>query len=134
MSQENVEKIKRAIASLNVGDDDGVLADFHPNVEWRDLMHAPDVPERVRGVAAVRTIMDQWNEAFDEFTAEIDEYIDAGDRVVCVTHWRAKGKGSGVAIDLHAADVYEFKDGQVVRVTQGYPDKAAALEAAGLSE
>jgi ketosteroid isomerase-like protein len=134
MSQENVEKVKRAIAALNAGDSDRVLADFHPDVEWRDLMHAPDVPERVRGVAAVRTIMEQWTETFDEFTAEIGEYIDAGDRVVCVTHWHAKGKGSGVAIDLNAADVYKFRDGRIVGVTQGYPDKAGALEAAGLSE
>jgi ketosteroid isomerase-like protein len=131
MSRENVEKIRRANAALNAGDDEGVLADFHPDVEWRDLMHAPDVPERVRGVAAVRAILDQWHEAFDEFTAEIDEYLDVGESVVCVTHWRAKGKESGVAIDLRAADVYEFVDGEVVRVTQGYPDRAAALEATG---
>jgi ketosteroid isomerase-like protein len=134
MSKENVDKVKRAIAALNARDSDRVLADFHPDVEWRDLMHAPDVPERVRGVAAVRSIMDQWDETFDEFTAEIGEYIDAGDRVVCVTQWHAKGKGSGVVIHLNAADVYEFRDGRIAAVTQGYPDKAAALEAARLSE
>ncbi|MBA2712242.1 MAG: nuclear transport factor 2 family protein [Rubrobacteraceae bacterium] len=129
-----MEKIRRGNTSLNAGEPDGVLADFHPDVEWRDLMHAPDVPERVRGVAAVSSIIDQWTVTFDEFTAEVEEYIDVGDCVVCVTHWRAKGKGSGLAVDLHAADVYEFKDGQVIRVTQGYPNKAAAVEAAGLSE
>lgn len=96
-------------------------------------MHAPDVPERVSGVAAVLAIMDQWSATFDEFTSEVGEYIDVGDCVVCVTHWRAKGKGSGLAIDLHAADIYEFSEGQVIRVTQGFPDKETALEAAGLS-
>jgi ketosteroid isomerase-like protein len=134
MSHANVEIIKRGTASLNARDHDGALADFHPDVEWRDLMHAPDVPERVQGVAAVRAIMEQWDEAFDEFTANVEEYIDVGDRVVCVTHWHAKGKGSGVAVDLRAADVYEFEDGKIVRVTQGYADKDAALEALGSRE
>jgi hypothetical protein len=40
-------------------------------------MHAPDSPERVRAVAALRAIWDQWEAAFDEFSAEIEEYIDA---------------------------------------------------------
>jgi ketosteroid isomerase-like protein len=128
MSQGNVDKITRAIAAFNAGDGEGMLADFHPDVEWRDLQHAPDVQERVRGIDSVRRILEQWNDAFDEFTAEIDEYIDAGDCVVTSTHWHAIGKGSGMVLDLRAADVYRFKDGQVVGVTQGYPDKETALE------
>ena len=47
-------------------------------------------------------------------------------------HWLAKGKDSGVAIDLKTVDVYEFADRKVVRVTLSYPDKAAALKAMGL--
>lgn len=122
----------RVNAAFNDGDLERVLADFHPDAEWRDLMHAPDVPECVRGIAAIHGIWTQWQEAFDEFTAEIEECVDAGERVVGVTHWRATGKGSGLASDLRAAEVYEFEDGRIVRVTLGYADKAAALEAVGL--
>jgi ketosteroid isomerase-like protein len=117
MSQENVEVCKRGNALFNTGDRDGALSDFHPDVEWRDLDHAPDALESVRGVAAVRAIWDQWNEAFDEFTAETAEYIDVGDCVVCVTHWRATGKASAVAVDLHRAEVYEFENGRIVRAS-----------------
>jgi ketosteroid isomerase-like protein len=35
--------------------------------------------------------------------------------------------------ELHRAEVYEFEDGKIVRVTV-YPDKEAALDAVGLSE
>jgi ketosteroid isomerase-like protein len=134
MSRENVETLRRIITSFNGGDHDGALADFHPDVEWRDLMHAPDVPERVSGVRAIRAIWDQWEEAFDEFSLEVEEYVEVGDCVVTVDHWRAQGKGSGLALDLRTADVYEFKDRHIIRVTQGYPDKAAALAAVGLAE
>jgi ketosteroid isomerase-like protein len=128
ISHEYVEIVRRAVEAFNRRDHDGALADFHWDVEWRDLMHAPDAPEYVRGVAGVRAIAEQWDETFDMFTAEVEEYVDAGDCVVSVTHWSGKGKGSGVTIDLHSAEVYEFTDSKIVRVTQGYADKAAALE------
>jgi len=134
MSDENVELIKRGNAAFNSGDRDGALAGFHPDVEWRDLDHAPDAPEGVHGVAAVRAILDQWDEAFEEFTAETEEYIAVGNCVVCVTHWCATGKGSGLAVDLRGAEVFEFADGKIIRATLGYPDKEAALRAAGLAE
>ena len=78
--------------------------------------------------------MSEWRESFDEFRAEISEYIDAGDHVVCVTRWTGTGKASDAAVDVSQVDVYELRDGQIVRATLAYPDKATALEALGLSE
>jgi len=46
MSQENVEVVRRSNTAFNSGDRDGALADYHPDVEWSDLQHAPDTPER----------------------------------------------------------------------------------------
>jgi ketosteroid isomerase-like protein len=77
--------------------------------------------------------LDQWDEAFDDFAAEIEEYIEAGESVVTLTHWRAMGKGSALVTDLHTADVVEFADGKIVRMTIGYVDRAEALKAAGRS-
>lgn len=134
MSQENVEAMKRANAAFNSGDREGALAIFHRDIEWRDLDHAPDTPESVLGIAAVRAIWSQWDEAFDEFTAVVEEYVDAGDSVVCATHWVAKGQGSGAAVDLHGAEVYAFENGKIIRATLGYPDMETALEAVGLRE
>jgi ketosteroid isomerase-like protein len=129
-----VETMKRINASFNRGDRDGALGHYHPDIEWRDLQHAPDAPESVRGIPALRAIWNQWDEAFGEFTADIEEYIDAGDSVVIVTNWRAKGQGSGLALDLRTVDVFEFEEKTVIRATVGYPDKNAALKAVGLAE
>jgi ketosteroid isomerase-like protein len=133
MSSENVETLRRANDAFKRGEKDRALANYHPDVEWRDLQHAPDTPERVLGVDALQTIWEQWEQAFDEFSAEISEFIDAGDFVVAVTHWLATGKESGLALDLRTADVFEFADGKIIGVTVGYPDKQAAIEAVGLA-
>jgi ketosteroid isomerase-like protein len=133
MSSENVETLRRANDAFKRGDKDGALANYHPDVEWRDLQHAPDTPERVLGVDALQTIWQQWEQAFDEFSAEISEFIDAGDFVVAVTHWLATGRESGLVLDLRTADVFEFADGKIIGVTVGYPDKQAAIEAVGLA-
>jgi hypothetical protein len=53
-------------------------------------------------------------------TSDVDEYIDADTRVVTVE------KGPSTAA------VYEFEDGTIVRSTEGYPSKTAALKAVGL--
>ena len=132
MSRENVETLRRSNASFNRRDRAGVYAEFHPHVEWRDLQHPPDSPERLHGIPPLLAVWDQWEDAFDEFTAEIEEYIDAGDYVLALTHWRATGKDSGLAIDLRTVDVYEFADGKIVRATVGYADKDAALANLGL--
>jgi hypothetical protein len=68
-------------------------------------------------------------EAYDEFGTEILEAIDAGPWVICDTRWYGRGKGSGVVIDVRAADAYEIRDGMIVRSNGGYQDAAAALAA-----
>jgi ketosteroid isomerase-like protein len=134
MSQDNVETLRRSNAAFNRRDHEAGLADYHEDIEWRDLKPAPDSPERLTGIAAVSEYWNLWLDAFGEITAEIEEYTDAGDHVVAVTHWQARGEGSGIVTDLHTADVYEFADGKIVAATIGYPDKAAALKAVGLAE
>jgi hypothetical protein len=75
MSQENVEIVRRAIASFNAGDMVAVAELFHPAAEWRDLSHAPDTPEVLVGVDAIIAAGGQWSQVFDEFSAEVYEYM-----------------------------------------------------------
>ncbi len=131
MSHENIERVKGAIALYNSGDREQVWDYWAEDVEWRDLDHAPDVPELTVGIDGLRALAAQWDAAFDNFRAEVVECVDAGNSVVCVTIWRGEGKGSGLTTELHRADVYELEDGLIVRVTV-HPDRAAAFAAAGL--
>ena len=131
MSQENVETIRHLNALVNAGEGVAAAGHFHPDEEWRDLAHAPDTPEVLLGIEAIIAAGEQWTQVFDEFKAEVYEYIDADPWVVCDTRWYRKGRGSAVGVDLRQADAYELKDGKVVGAVLAYPDTATALEALG---
>ena len=78
-------------------------------------------------------VMAEWAGTFDEFTAEVREYVDADPWVVCDTRWYGTGRGSGMTVDVRVADTYELRDGKIVRGIVSYSDLSAALEAVGLS-
>jgi ketosteroid isomerase-like protein len=134
MSQENVDLLLQAAALANAGDLDGVAELYHPDAELRDLQHPPDTPEVLRGRAAIMAAWAQWLASFDDFTVEINEYVDAHPWVVSDVSWRATGKGSELSIDWRVAEAFEVKEGKIVRVLAGYPDVAAALEAVEMEE
>jgi ketosteroid isomerase-like protein len=134
MSQENVEIVRRGNAAFNDGDLDAFLEVVAPDAELRDLANAPDQSGVVTGRAAIREVWTLWTEALDEFRADVDEYMDRGEVVICAVHWLGQGKGSGMSVDTHQFDVYELREGQVVRAILGFRSKADALEAAGLRE
>jgi hypothetical protein len=53
--------------------------------------------------------------------------------VICDTRWYGTGRESNVPIDVRQADVCEFRDAKIIRVTLGYATTAEALEAVGLA-
>ena len=77
MSRENVEVVQRGNAAFNRGDYDAFAETMHPDIEFRDLAHAADASETILGAQAVLSLLSEWRESFDEFRAEISEYIEA---------------------------------------------------------
>jgi ketosteroid isomerase-like protein len=133
MSQENVEIVRRWIASLNAADTGALPTLMHKDIEWRDQMHAPDVPEVLHGVAALEGLAAQWNAAYDSLTAEVLDYIDADPWVICVSRWEAKTR-DGLAVEVRSVDAYEVETGRIKRSWGGYADLNAARDALGLKE
>jgi len=130
VSEENVEVVRRANAALNRGDIEGALSDYLEGAEIRDLRSAPDQPLIASGKEAIRAIWVEWNSAFQELRAEVEEWIDAGDCVIGHVHWRGTGRESGLAIDTRQYDLFEVRDGRIVRGVLGYASRAEALDAA----
>lgn len=68
---------------------------------------------------------------WDDYHLDAEELIDAGSSVVVVVRERGRGKGSGAPFDKRWAQVWTFGRGRIIR-WEMFPDRAAALEAAGL--
>ena len=134
MSEENIETAKSANAALNRGDFEGVAEFFAADAVLQDLQNAPDQPVTVEGVQAIRQSLNLWAAAFDELRVDIEEYIDGPNAVICAAHWQGQGKASVISIDVHQFDLYEFREGMVVRAVLGFRSKNDALEGAGFGD
>jgi ketosteroid isomerase-like protein len=137
MSQENLERIRRGYDAFNRGDLASAAKDFDPNIEWKIPFDLPDGPpdETYRGPEAVIRFWQNWRAAFADFRIEIEEIIDAGDKVIVFGGVRGRGAESGVDVDTPSfPQLWTFRDdGRPLRVEM-FQNRAEALEAAGLSE
>src|SRR4051794_27064307 len=104
MSRENVEVVKRANEAFNMHDLDSWQGFLHPEFAFVD--HGGAVGEEAgSGIEAIRGLVEGWLETFPDFRADIEEFIDIGERVVCVVHWQGTGAASGFDYSVHAADI-----------------------------
>jgi ketosteroid isomerase-like protein len=130
MSQENVE-IVRAMYEQFARGDFSAWDDLPDDVEF---VTSPEVPDAgtYRGVAAIRW-MKAWVESFEGHTIEAREIIDAGDKVFVAILQRGRPRGSQTVVEGSWWVVHTLSEGIVARA-QVFPERAQALEAAGLSE
>jgi ketosteroid isomerase-like protein len=133
MSQENVEIVRR-IYEQHLLDDhpERVLPLVSPDVEFVNPPEAVEPGVR-RGVSELADTLRRVVESFDSTQHELLDLSDAGDSVVAWINFRTRSGGSETEVVQQEAHTWTFRDGRVVRFEWGR-DRAAALEAAGLSE
>ena len=132
MSREHVESARKGYEAFARGDLDGVLDMMDPDIEAHNPVEVPEAAVH-HGREAVRRDWEQTIDLFDDFSIEVEEFIDAGDELVVFLRYRARARGSDAEIDTPMAHVLTFREGKAVRLRQ-YLDRAQALKAAGLSD
>ena len=131
MSRENVETVRRQHEHFSRTGE--VMAEIYdPGVEWMAAREDPDAAVH-QGLEAVRGYFAQWAGMFESIDLRADELIDAGDKVFAWIRVSGQGAASGATVELEQAQIWTFREGQVVRVEE-YFDRVEALEAVGLSE
>jgi ketosteroid isomerase-like protein len=136
MSQENVELFRRVTEAFNRGDLEGAIAIADPPPEFEFVPSGvliPDLASVQRGPEGFRRIAEVFWGEFDDPYIEIHELIDAGDQLFASVTFRGRGKRSGAETSWDVWAVWTVRDGSLVRF-QGFTDRDAALEAAGLGE
>jgi len=132
MSQENLEvvrRIHRFWASAGLG---AATALLDPEIEWVNPHDAVEPGVR-RGLVEVLDAAESVSLSFDNVELEVEDLIDAGDRVVVIVTMHARGRVSGAKVNRRQGYVWTVANGRAVRFSW-FNDPTAALEAAGLSE
>jgi ketosteroid isomerase-like protein len=141
MSEENVGIVRQAFAEFGkyAGtalqaflEEEARAGRIAPDAELDFSAMYPDAPI-IRGVDAWFGYLASmpWGRSV---RLEPERFFDVDDeRVLVFVHVTAEGEGSGVPVEMRNAYELTIRDGVLVR-WKVYPDRAKALEAAGLSE
>jgi ketosteroid isomerase-like protein len=121
--------VRKALAAFD-DDAEGFRETLHPDVEWYPIEtdRRPDI-----GIEAAVRNRQEWLDTWGEHRLEIEEVIEAGDSVVALIHLTGRGSFSGAAADVRFYAQFKVRDGKIVYIYD-HEERAAALEAAGLSE
>ena len=105
---------------------------FDPDVEW---VNPPDAvePGIRRGIDAFGSAAQAVTDTFDGVSLEVDEILDAGERVILLATLHGRGRGSGAEVAIKLSHVWTVREGKAVRF-EWFNSTGEALEAAGLSE
>src|ERR1700736_5878522 len=96
MSQGNVEIVRRWLWAFE-NSDDTFRELTHPEIEWAPFEDNHTVSYGLAGALRIRA---GWLDAWAEHQMDIEEMIDGGDDIVALVHLSARGKGSGVEVDV----------------------------------
>jgi uncharacterized protein len=124
-----VDLVKRSYVAFARDDLDGVLADMSPDVVWHQAQGLPHGGIYHGRDEVRRNIFDPLDEEWwAEFTADPDEFLDAGGEVVVIGRYRGVAKGTGKKLDVPFVHVWTVEDDQCVRFRQ-FLDTAGWVEA-----
>ena len=143
MSQENVEKVRAYLATWDgemlrpesrpfqrITSMEVTVALYAPDYVYEDAILPDHVGESYRGLDASVRAAETWIEPYEWLVVDLDQIIDADERVVSLHRARAKTRHTGIEFEHPLAYVFTFQDGKVVH-ERAFIDHAEALKAVG---
>jgi len=138
MSGENVEIVRAGIEAFNSYFKEGtdptprLREFFDPQIEIDFSRRLIDA-ETYRGYEGAVRFAEQLREPWDDLRIEPREYLDGGERLAVFSRMVGRASQSGIRVDTQVGHVCTLRDGKIIRLDYFGDDRAACLEAAGLS-
>jgi ketosteroid isomerase-like protein len=130
----NLDRVLRGYEAFNRRDIDAALEGLSPDIVWVGPTMLPEGEREFRGHAGVLDFWNMWHSTFEEFRAEIEETIDAGDQVMVMVRIHARHRDSGAeVVNPSFPHVWTIRDGEVVRMEM-FQNRAAGLAAIGQAQ
>jgi len=131
---ENVDTVRLAYEAYGRRDVAGLQALCDDDAVVYTLIEGRAEAEPFRGRDGIRAWIENENAVWGSVKIEELELRDLGDdRVFTSAVARVRGKGSGIELSLPLWSVFELRGGRIFRF-RSYPERAEALEAAGLPD
>jgi ketosteroid isomerase-like protein len=128
---EALDVVRRHYEAFQAEDWDAFFALYDPAVEV-DLSRSgiPDVGIH-HGPEGLRAAWATWRGVWDDYSFEVEELTEIGDRVLSLTRIHARSKGQGVGTEVSAGEVLTVRNGLIVHFVN-FLDREDALREAGL--
>ena len=125
---EPVDVVRELFRRFANGGDPFPLID--ENVVW----DAPMVEGTYHGHRGVGEFFRHWIGTWDDYQISLEQIMPTPDgRVLAMFCEEGSGRGSGLPVHLHAASVWEVRDGKAISY-RGYLDQSEALQETGFGQ
>jgi hypothetical protein len=131
VSSETVATVRRFVEAFNRLDIDAALAECDSEVVLHEWPQAPGA-RSYRGHDGLRAALGNWFESWEWMQVDVEDVVEIGDRALVTLLQRARGRGSGIEVDVRTFAVYTFRDRKMNNM-ELFTEREPALEAAGLA-
>ncbi len=130
----HVDVLRRVFEAWNADDVEAALEFADPEIEldFRGYVLFPGLREFYAGHDGFREWWAASKEPWEYFRTTPGRFITEGDKAVAPVRFEAKGRSSGVAVELDFANAWTFR-GEKIAKFEGFNTLEEALEAAGIS-
>jgi ketosteroid isomerase-like protein len=132
VSAENVEIVRRGYAAYAEGGLEPMLEYLHPEIEWHTPEEDVQRKEPYLGRDGVREFFRLFEDEMVDLKIEVEEILDGGDCVLALVTTRAKGRASGVPVEINDSHLWTHDEDGLATTYRDFLDRDKALAAAGL--
>jgi uncharacterized protein len=118
MGEQNIEFVKGVYGAFGRGDIPAVLGAFTDDIEWFEADGMPQGGLHRGREAVAQNVFGLITGDVEGFAVTPEEYIASGATVAAIVRYTGTGKTTGKALDLHAAHVWDIRDGKLARFRQ----------------
>ena len=117
MSRTSMETVKEFYEHVN-SDPTGLPGVLHADINWNIVEGFPYGGE-YKGLGSVfEDFFGNVMQHFEFWNAIPDEYIDAGDKVIVLGHYKTKAKESGMDVKSAFVHIWTVEDGMITKLQQ----------------
>ena len=117
----NLEILKQGYKAFAAGNVEAAIANWSDDIVWEQCSSFPFVKgdgKYVGKQAIVENIFANIPQHYDNFSIEISDFVDGGDRIVMVGHYTGTWKATGKKFKANATHTWSLKNGKAVHFFQ----------------